>query len=67
MTKALSSLNDLKTEVDELDVGNLKTTPKDFKKLKDVVDRVVKKTVYNTLNTKVNNLEKKIPDASTLI
>ena len=67
MTKALTSLNDLKTEVDELDVGNLKTTPKDFKKLKDVVDRVVKKTVYNTLNTKVNNLEKKIPDASTLI
>ena len=27
----------------------------------------VKKLVYNTLNTKVNNLEKKITDESTLI
>ena len=28
---------------------------------------VVKRTVYNTLNTKVNTLEKKIPDVSTII
>ena len=29
--------------------------------------KVVKKTVYNILNTNVNNLENKIPDATTLI
>ena len=28
---------------------------------------VVKKTVYNTINAKVNDLEKKIPDVSNLI
>ena len=28
---------------------------------------VLKKTVYNTLNTEVNNLDKKAPDSSTLI
>ena len=28
---------------------------------------VVKRTVYNTLNTKVNTLEKKIPDLSSFI
>ena len=29
--------------------------------------KVVKKTVYNILNTNVNNLENKIPDATALI
>ena len=39
-----------------------------MKKLSDVVDKiVVKKTVHSKLNTKVNNLEKKISDATTLI
>ena len=28
---------------------------------------VLKKTVYNTLNTEVNHLDKKAPDSSTLI
>ena len=38
------------------------------KKLSDVVSKeVVKKTVYNKPNTKVNNLENKIPDVSTLL
>ena len=37
-------------------------------KLNDVVDNeVVKSTKFNTLKTKVNDLENKIPDASTLI
>ena len=37
-------------------------------KLNDVVDNeVVKNTKFNTLKTKVNDLENKIPDASTLI
>ena len=62
-----TSLNNLKTKVDELDVGKLKTVPIDLKKLSDVVDNdVVKNTKLDTLKT-VNSLEKKIPDATTLI
>ena len=39
-----------------------------MKKLSNVVDsEAVKNTKFNTLNTKVNILEKKIPDATTLI
>lgn len=42
--------------------------PKDLKKLREVGDReVVKKRLCNTLNTKVNSLQKKIPNAFTLI
>ena len=63
-----TSLKDLKTKVGDLDVGKLKTVPTDFKKLNDLVDKkVVKNIKFNTLNTKVNRLDKKIPDASTLI
>ena len=63
-----TSLNNLKTRVDGLDFGKLKTAPIGLKKLSDVVDNeVVKNTKFNTLKTKVNNLEKKIPDAATLI
>ena len=37
-------------------------------KLWDVVDNeVVKNTKFSTLERKVNNLDKKIPDANTLI
>ena len=62
------SLNNLKTKVCDLDVGKLKTVPVDLNKLGDVVENeVVKNTKFNTLKTKVNNLEKKIPDATTLI
>ena len=62
------SLNNLKTKVDDLDVGKLKTVPIDLKKLSDVEDNeVLKNTKFNTLKTKVNNLEKKIPDATTLL
>ena len=63
-----TSLNNLKTKVDDLDVGKLKTVPVDFKKLSGVVDNeVVKNTKFNTLKTKVNNLENKIPEATILI
>ena len=59
--------NDLKTKIYDLDVGKLKTVPIDLKKLSDMVSKeVVKETVYNKLSTKVNNLEKKIPDTFTL-
>ena len=61
-------LNNLKAKVDDLDIGKLKTFPVDLKKLSDVVDNeVVKNAKFNTLKTKVNNLDKKIPDATTLI
>ena len=60
LTNVPISLNNLKTQVDDLDVGKLKTVPTDLKKLKDVVDNERQKT-------KVNNLEKKISDATTLI
>ena len=50
----------IQTKVNDLDVVKLKFFPKDLKKIGDIVDKeVVKKTVYNTLNAKVNNLEKK--------
>ena len=46
----------------------LKTVPIDLKKLSDVVGKeAVKNTIFNKLNTKENNLEKKITDATTLI
>ena len=60
-------MNDLKTKVNDLDVGKLKTIPVDLKKISVVISiEVVKKTVYNNLNTKVNNLKNKIPGATTL-
>ena len=61
-------MNNLKTQVDDLDVGKLKTAPVDLKQLSDAADNeVFKNTKINTIKTKVNNLEKKIPDATTLI
>ena len=61
-------LNNLKTKADDLDVGKLKAVPIDLKKLSDVVDNdVVKNIKFNTLKTKVNNLEKNIPDGTALI
>ena len=61
-------MNNLRTKVNDFDVGKLKTVPVDLTKLSDVVDdEVVKNTKFNTLKTKVNNLEKKNPDAITLI
>ena len=63
-----TSLNNLKTKLDDLDVGKLKTLPVDLKKLSDVVDNeVIKNKKCNSLKSKVNNLEKKIPDTTFLI
>ena len=46
----------------------MKIAPADLKKLSDLVDsQVVKNTKFNTLKTKVNKRNKKIPDATTLI
>ena len=55
-----TGLNDFKTKIDNLDVGKLKIAPVDLKKLSDLVSKeVVNNTKFNTVNTKVNNLEKK--------
>ena len=68
MVTVPTSLNNLKTNVDELDVGKLKLVSVDLKKLSDVVaNEVVKNTKFNTLKTKVNSFEKEVPDATTLI
>ena len=67
LTNVSTSVNNLKTEVDKLDVGKLKTFPVDLEKINDVADNEVdENTKFNTLRRKVNNLEKKIPDATTL-
>ena len=68
LTNVPTSSHTLKTNVNDLDVDKLKTAPVDLKKLSDVVDnKVVKNKKLNTLKTKGNNLEKKIPDATNLI
>ena len=47
-----------KTEVDKLDIDKLVPVPLDLSKLSDVVkNEVVKKTEYNKLVTKVNNID----------
>ena len=63
-----TSLNNLQTNVDDLDAGKLKTVTIDLKKLIDMVDdQVVKKTKFNILKTKVNKLDKNISDTTVLI
>ena len=63
-----TSLNNSKTKVDDLDVGTLKTVPVDLKKLSAIVDNeVVENPKFNKLKRTVNTLEKKFPDATTLI
>ena len=57
-----SRLNDLLTKVDDLDDdGNLKIVFVGWKRPRDVLSKyVLKETMYIKLNTKVNNLEKKL-------
>ena len=63
-----ASVNNLKTKVDDLYVGKLKTVLVDLKKLSDVGDNeVVKNKKFNTLQKNVNNLINKIVDATNLI
>ena len=62
-----TSLNNLKT-INDLDVVKLKTVPVDLKQISNIVDNdVVKITTFNALKTRVNNLDKRISDANTLI
>ena len=68
LTNVSTNLNNLKTKVNDLDVGKSKSVPADLEKLSDVVhNKVVKNTKFNTLEAKVSSLEKKIPDATSLI
>ena len=63
-----TSLNKLKTKVNDLDVSKLETVPVDLKKLSIIVDNeVAKNSKFNILKTEVKNLETEIPDATTLI
>ena len=53
-----TNLANLKTEVDKLDTDKLKTVPVDLSKLSNLVkNKVVKKTEYDKLVTKVNNID----------
>ena len=48
MVNVPTSFNNLKTKVDDLDVGKLKTVPIDLKKLSDVEDNEVTKNAKFT-------------------
>ena len=77
-----TNLAALKTEVDKIDIDKLKTVPDDLAKLSNVVkNEVVKKTDFsadtyvtrtkfstdtNALDDKIDKVEKKIPDISSL-
>ena len=51
-------LANLKTEVDKMDTDKLRTVPVDLIKLSNIVkNEVVKKTEYNKLVDKVNNID----------
>ena len=53
-----TNLTNLKTEVDKLDIEKLVPVPVDLSKLNDAVkDDVVKKTVFDKLVAKVNNID----------
>ena len=77
-----TNLAALKTEVDKIDTDKLKTVPDDLAKFSNVVkNEVVKKTDFsaddyvkktkfsgdiNSLDDKIDKVEKKIPDVSSL-
>ena len=64
VVNVLTSLNNLKGKVDDLDADKLKTVSAE---LHDAVDNEVVKNTFNTPKRKVTNLEKKIADATTSI
>ena len=56
----------MKSKVDKLEIGKLETTPVDLSKLSNVVNNdVVRKTEYNELVKKVNNIN--TTDAGNLV
>ena len=64
----LNGSNNLKTKEDVIDIDMLKILPLDLKNLSDVVvEKFQKKRCIKKLNSKLNNLESRNLDASTLI
>ena len=62
----LTNLSNLKSEVDELHIGKLETTPVDLSKLSNVVKNdIVKKTEFNELVNKANAIQ--TTDTSNLV
>ena len=58
----------MKIKVEDLDAGKLKIVPVDLKQLSGVIDnKVIQNTKLSTLETKVNNLKRKISDRIMLI
>ena len=61
-----TNLAALKTEVDKLDTDKLKTAPADLAKLTNAVDNeLVKKTVYNTKVTAIDNAISGVKQSAT--
>ena len=57
LKNVLSGLSSLRSKIDKLDIGKLEITPVNLSKLSDVVkNEVVKKTEYDELVKKVNNV-----------
>ena len=52
-----TNLANLKTEVDKLYIDKLNPLPLDLSKLSDVVNNVVKKSLYNKLVAKADNID----------
>ena len=68
MVNVPTSLVNLKTEVDDLDVSKLKRVQTDLKKISDVVSKgFVKNITFNKRNIKLKTLQKTIPGAITLV
>ena len=58
MFASKTNLTSLETEVDKLDIAKLTPVPNDLAKLSNAVkNNVVKKTEYNKLVTKVDNID----------
>ena len=66
MLASKTDLGSLKTKVDNLDVGKLKTVSADLRKLSIVVDNDVKK-LYVKLVITVNAVDTRIPSTSRLV
>ena len=62
LKNAAGNVSNLKSKVDKLDVDKLVPVPVDLSKLSDVVKNDVRKDVYNT---KIKNIEDKIPELLT--
>ena len=57
---AKSGLGRLKDQVDKMGIDKLKTVPAALSNLTNIVDNdVVKKTVYNELNRKINAVDRR--------